>query len=334
MTPSVSVFVKEKKMCRIISIGCVAMAFCITIFEPVWGQGSQHPLRPINITDIPSDRFRFDFPGKAYIPFDEKKYTLRSNLNFSKKNISDVDIQLHLELLAFGNPPLRNVDFSGSTLTRVSIPDFEWVNCDFSETKLSNVAFGRVPGSNFQNAWLEHSAVNLSREQLLSTASYKAKRLVGLRLNEDYSGVCFAGFDLRYSNFWNSNLTDSDFKGAAIEGVVFSPLSWRSAPALRIEQLLATRDFKKGVVKGISFIAIFPEHVVDFSNMVFIECAFGGIGKIDLTNSIISSCDFRLLQGLTLDNIKSTWNYKHGRMEGILLPPDIQAALDAEKRKP
>ncbi len=35
--------------------------------------------------------------------------------------------------------------------------------------------------------------------------------------------------------------------------------------------------------------------------------------------------------GLTLDQIKSTWNYKHNRMEGIVLPERIAKALAAEK---
>lgn len=35
--------------------------------------------------------------------------------------------------------------------------------------------------------------------------------------------------------------------------------------------------------------------------------------------------------GLTLDQIKSTWNYKHNRMEGITLPKELAAALELER---
>ena len=54
---------------------------------------------------------------------------------------------------------------------------------------------------------------------------------------------------------------------------------------------------------------------------------------LDITDSVITDCDFTDFKGLTLENVKSTWNYKHGRMEGIKLPEEIQKALDAEKEQ-
>ena len=62
------------------------------------------------------------------------------------------------------------------------------------------------------------------------------------------------------------------------------------------------------------------------------ECNFHGV---DFTDSIISRCVFieevSEVQNLTLEQIKSTWNYKAGRMSDILLPKAIQQALDAEQ---
>jgi hypothetical protein len=37
--------------------------------------------------------------------------------------------------------------------------------------------------------------------------------------------------------------------------------------------------------------------------------------------------------GLTVEQIKSTWNYKNGKMDRIKLPPDIQKALDEEMKQ-
>ena len=178
---------------------------------------------------------------------------------------------------------------------------------------------------------------------LLSTASYKAKNLVGLDpgYNAFYQGISFAGFDLRYCDFQHAHMIDCDFTNATIEGA--------SLGHLRIEQLLVTKDFKQGLVKGVKLSmynasTVWPEHVVDLSNMVFIDCEFGlkwriydftkkedvyFTGKVDLTDSVISGC--HIGDGITLENIKSTWNYKHNRMEGIKLPEEIQKALDAEK---
>ena len=80
----------------------------------------------------------------------------------------------------------------------------------------------------------------------------------------------------------------------------------------------------------------------NINNAVFIDCNINlrypdreegklifRYGKIDLTDSVISGCT---LNGVTLENVKSTWNYKNNRMEGITLPSDIQKALDAEKK--
>ena len=104
---------------------------------------------------------------------------------------------------------------------------------------------------------------------------------------------------------------------------------------IKIEQLLSTADFKKGVVINVRVDRlVWPDHVVDLSNMVFVGCVFGLGDKpaqMDITDSVISNCFLRDLNGLTLENVKSTWNYKHGRMEGIVLPAEIQKALDAEK---
>ena len=51
---------------------------------------------------------------------------------------------------------------------------------------------------------------------------------------------------------------------------------------------------------------------------------------------MITNCDFANYhvcgnKGLTTEQIKSTWNYKHGHMEGIILPKDIADALQQEK---
>ena len=140
----------------------------------------------------------------------------------------------------------------------------------------------------------------------------------------------FSGFDLSRASFTGILLDNSDFTDAQIKCVEF-----RDCGGLIIEQLLATRDFKEGFVEGVeAILLIFPkDRVVNLSRVVFVNCTLGSVSqaRIDMIDSVISSCDFRLFNGLTLENIKSTWNYKHNRMEGIKLPPDIQATLDAEK---
>ena len=245
---------------------------------------------------------------------------------------------------------VKNIKFSGCRFNQVRIVDYYFTDCDFSGATFYDVQMlsSVTDGCNFTDAWVNNSRIDLNREQLLSTASYKSKNLVGFDSGYGgnpglYQGMSFAGFDLRYSDFRHAGMmTDCDFTDATIEGATLG--------YLRIEQLLVTKDFKQGLVKGVklsmSDSVSWPEHVVDLSKMVFIDCKFdltwriydrtkhGWVrltGKVDLTDSVISGC--HIGDGITLENIKSTWNYKHNRMEGIQLPEEIQKALDAEKEQ-
>ena len=76
---------------------------------------------------------------------------------------------------------------------------------------------------------------------------------------------------------------------------------------------------------------------LDLSHFNLTGCVFGSIrnstnvSEVIFSDAIITKCNFWQSIGLTTEQIKSTWNYKHGRMDGVILPQDIQAALDAEK---
>jgi hypothetical protein len=64
---------------------------------------------------------------------------------------------------------------------------------------------------------------------------------------------------------------------------------------------------------------------------MFLGCRFGGASFEDavITNAHIIH-GLRLSTGLSLTQIKSTWNYKHGRMQGVKLPEELAAALESE----
>ena len=322
-------------MYRIASMVCFVMFFCF--ITSVQAQRVER-----NRVGTSAHRSTPDFGHAVTRPIGEI-FHLDSNINLSGKNLVAVGVILDTEEMVV----LRNVNFSGSRLTGVIFPGYGFENCDFSKTTIIDSYIGNVTnGCNFQDAWIKDTRVRLTRDQLFSTASYKAKQLVGITSiwgEADFLGASFAGFDLRYSCISGPGLGDCDFTDAIIEGCVIRSTS------LQIEQLLVTKDFKQGFVKEVSLFCIWPEDVVDLSNMVFIDCQFGGYGKVNLTDSIISGCDFSEFgfifwdgnvnrvreesKGITLENVKSTWNYKHGRMAGIKLPEEIQKALDAEKER-
>jgi uncharacterized protein YjbI with pentapeptide repeats len=95
------------------------------------------------------------------------------------------------------------------------------------------------------------------------------------------------------------------------------------------EQLRTTRDFKLGYVSKISFFDVDFSRC-DFSKMNFSGCHFGMTKHLDgngcnfegvnLTDAVISNCDFRGAVNLTAEQIKSTWNYKNDRMNTVILP--------------
>ncbi|MDR2346325.1 MAG: pentapeptide repeat-containing protein [Planctomycetaceae bacterium] len=76
------------------------------------------------------------------------------------------------------------------------------------------------------------------------------------------------------------------------------------------------------------------------SNQNLSNCKFESVDLTgtDFTNAIITGVQFNGYERYsainpTIDQIKSTWNYKNNRMDGIKLPPDIQKELDKEKQK-
>jgi uncharacterized protein YjbI with pentapeptide repeats len=99
------------------------------------------------------------------------------------------------------------------------------------------------------------------------------------------------------------------------------------------DQLYSTHDYKIGSVNNITFrYSEFGD--ADFRLINFTDCRFinSNIKNTNFTDAIISRCDFSSAINLTVDQIKSTWNYKNNRMTGIKLPKKIQQKLDEEKQ--
>lgn len=139
----------------------------------------------------------------------------------------------------------------------------------------------------------------------------------------DLSTWDFASEDLRGARFCEVNLTGVDFTGADISEAHF----WKS---ISREQLLATRSYQTRDLLGVVF-ARLDLSAVDFSrqNLTrahFVRCNLAGA---DFTDAVITDADFSACgkNPPTPEQIKSTWNYKHGRMDGVRLPDDLAKAL-------
>jgi uncharacterized protein YjbI with pentapeptide repeats len=146
--------------------------------------------------------------------------------------------------------------------------------------------------------------------------------------------------DFSKCNLQNTRLPEvsrsSRFDEAIIKGARLTGLTKK--------QLYTTSNYKNGIINDTVFIEtyIVDENAdnfndVNFANFNLTGCGFNlDIHNADFTNAIISNCNFDF-QGLdekhqiTVNQIKTTWNYKNDRMNSIKLPERIRKELESEK---
>lgn len=228
--------------------------------------------------------------------------------------------------------PLVKYDFRGARLMGACLVEGDFGECDFTDARIDGV---------------ELIGARITFKQLASTWNYKARvlrennpRLIKLALcnwvpfaapdqrpliggNVDFRGVNLTG--LRISG---PPLPDADFTDATITDGSF-------VGGITKAQLCSTRNYREGNLSRIAFADI------DLSNVDLSGQNLTGsyLTQCDLTgakfqNAIITNMDFTATstnnRGLTVEQIKSTWNYKHGRMAGVVLPKELADALQKE----
>jgi uncharacterized protein YjbI with pentapeptide repeats len=249
------------------------------------------------------------------------------------------------------NFDLRKASFADKNVSHMSISgilyDKNIPNVDLFNNSL-------IAGLNGRN----EMPSGISKEQFYRTKNYRSKSLVGIKMGiheSDFVDLDFSNFDLSCANLYYSgayskmnviNLTDAIIKGSAIE------ISDRNG--ITKEQLYSTKSYKQRNLTNITFTGELLQNVnlshQNLSNCKFQLCNMSGV---DLTDSIITGAQFgnyrKLIDDdkkfilveeksslykihLKADQIKSTWNYKNNRMDGIKLPEEIQKILNAEKQ--
>ena len=256
---------------------------------------------------------------------------------------------------------LRNVRFDNSDLRNAVFGAVHFTNCSFRGANMSGVqdiytvSSTRVNRAEYDSPeimafWAEYHdcdftdatidgahLVRISGENFRSTRTYKKSRETKELIFEDGSplwlrdcsldGTSFKDYRIQNIVLWDTSLKDCDFSGACLEHVVLGS-SNNNWDEMR-KHLLSTKNYYIGVFDKVSVGANFAD--VDFSSMCFTYCVlYGNFANTDFTNSVITGSSFSG-QNLTVDQIKSTWNYKSGRMAGINLPKEIQQALNAEQ---
>jgi len=288
-----------------------------------------------------------DFTRYIFLRRSEKLIRLEDGIDLSRQSLPRTIINRELNFPQ-GPGTLKNIDFSRCNLYDSDLSETDFVNCSFRYANLGSVTalnsfFG---GCDFTDADITNSDVFLSKEQLMTTASFKRKDLTGYRFQGDFSGVDFSGFDLSGARFvtdrgvssFNPTFQGCNFSDAKISATA----QYHSIPPKTLvfnrmtrEQLLSTRCFRQKCVINVN-LSGFDFSNMDLSKMNFTGCVFlsANFQNADLTDTVFSDCDFVGLATnyFTLDQTKSTWNYKVGRLEGIELPEKLQEKFDAERQ--
>ena len=267
-----------------------------------------------------------DLPNKAttqYIIVDGKPVLIQDEMKLVGRYLYTLKINM-------GVNKLSDAVFDHCRMDGSDLEETIFVNCSFKGTYLrgSSMLDSYFPDSDFTDADIcETKSLRINAEQLQSTRSFKNKALWNTNFwSCEFSNVDFSNFNLTGVEFDDVKLSGCNFTNAHIEKVKFG------TPITK-EQLASTASFQSKELIMVKFRQS-DFSSMDFSsfNMTGAEFRYVNLASADFAGAIISRCDFYLAVNLTLDLIKSTWNYKVGRMEGIQLPKHIQDALDAEKK--
>jgi uncharacterized protein YjbI with pentapeptide repeats len=214
-------------------------------------------------------------------------------------------------------------------LRNCRIPAEDDSGYDFRDADLTGADAGDLRRSFLQAARIDGIRLDLclvDPAQFMSTANLRGKHLTNARLslrnceNIDFSGMSFENVEFSYAN------PKIDFTDARIRGCRFR------RGALTQQLLHQTRDYGNGTLRSVG-VDECDLSKCDFSRMNLTGCSFS---MCDLANAvfedaIITDVSFGYkCSGLTVAQIKSTWNYRHKRMEGIILPKELQEALKNE----
>jgi len=240
--------------------------------------------------------------------------------------VTGYDVRLTAaQLMSTRSYKTKNVSNCIIWLSRGSIsPEFDFRDADlrgavlgYCDLRKSDFVDARIRGANFYQS-------RLTGQQVTSTLDYKGPRsLVGISFGDVEGRLDFTGCDLTGSSWIPSqaNITNANITRCLLG----CPLS--------SEQLRSTQSYQDGRLVGISFydqdFSGLDLSAQDLSGCYFRDCRFV---NTRLDDAIITNAAFSLFRkedlGLTPDQIRSTWNYKHGRMVGIELPRRIAAALE------
>jgi len=153
--------------------------------------------------------------------------------NFSGANLRNAN----LTGASFWWARLTDADLSNANLTEAGFGWATLTGADLTDAVVADAYFGRYYYSPYRYYY-----GGITKEQLYSTASYKAKDLTGIGLRgNDLRGCNLAGQNLTRAMFWYATLTGADLSNANLTGTSFD------------EATLTGADLTDAVVAGADF---------------------------------------------------------------------------------
>lgn len=237
----------------------------------------------------------------------------------------------------------RRRDLSGCNLTAsvedewdgqkrgpTGVQDLSLAGFDLVETSFVGIDLTKMDLSGADLARARFRGCQVRQDQIFKSRgfSYPSKPTDRQSPPVQYAGMRFENMDLRGWNFVKANLRHASFVGCQLDGADFSGAEIEGAQLGQItaDQLASTANFRRGELIGVTLRTI-DLRDRDFSRMNltgvhFLDCKVQGV---DLTDAVVTNASFcndagRPDDKFSLDQIRSTWNARNGRLDGVCLP--------------
>jgi uncharacterized protein YjbI with pentapeptide repeats len=242
------------------------------------------------------------------------KEQIYSTASYKSRNLAGIRLtECELNGWDFHGQDLTNARFSSSFLYEANFRGANLYGANFRGARFRNTVF---EDADIRFAWWGNT-FDFTREILYSTASYKAKDLQGIQMQQ----TSVEAWDLR-----GQNLTDADFTAARLTGSRFNEAvilgTSFSATQLTKEQLYSTASYKAKQLMGIRLssndLTNWNLEGQDLTDASFTGSEFN---NVNLTNSVISDAGFNGTtdHGFTAQHLYSTASYKSKSLGAISL---------------
>ena len=129
----------------------------------------------------------------------------------------------------------------------------------------------------------------------------------------------------------NVDLTDQNLEFTRLAGNCEATLKRASISnafidGAMVKGITETKNYQERDLCGCTFSGDLSG--IDFSKQNLTGCTFkGNVEGAIFKDAVISRCNFLSAEGLTIEQLEETWNFKTGNMEGIRIPSSARKKL-------